>query len=146
MCGKETRLFKAEIEGSMLNVCEACSRHGKVISTIKEPVKGKKEEKSKAEAPTGPELILSVVPDYNEIIKSKREQLGLNQEDFAKKLNEKVSIIHKIETGHFKPGLESARKLEKILRIKLIEQIELKEEKKEKIKSDSFTIGDFIKV
>ena len=146
MCGKEGALFKAMVEGSEMNVCSQCSKFGKVVSQIKEPLTGKKQAKLEIKMHSNPELILSVVLNYSEIIKSKRGQLGLNQEDFAKQLNEKISVIHKMETGHFKPNLELARKLEKLLKIKLIEQIELKEEKIEKIKSDSFTIGDFIKV
>ena len=54
-------------------------------------------------------------------IRNKRDELGLKQEDFAKMLNEKESIIHKLETGEFKPSLKLAKKLEKKFGLKLIE-------------------------
>jgi uncharacterized protein (TIGR00270 family) len=71
----------------------------------------------------------------------------MRQEEFAMKINEKDSIIHKIEIGHFKPSLKLARKIEKFLGIKLIEIVT---EKDNKLKSSDkteggFTIGDFIR-
>src|SRR3989338_5048099 len=100
MCGKECALFKSMVEGSEMNVCSQCSKFGKVVSQIKEPLTGKKQAKLEIKMHSNQELILSVVLNYSEIIKSKRGQLGLNQEDFAKQLNEKISVIHKMETGH----------------------------------------------
>ena len=36
MCGKETELLKALVEGAELNVCENCASFGRVIGKIKE--------------------------------------------------------------------------------------------------------------
>ena len=68
------------------------------------------------------ELIQMVVSDYAQKIRKAREKMGLTQEEFAKKLAEKWSIMQKIESGQFKPSIEMARKLERILNIELIEQ------------------------
>ncbi len=62
------------------------------------------------------------------------------------KINEKESLIHQIETGRFEPNIALTRKLEKFLKIKLIEEHEEIHKGKTKIKTDKFTIGDFIKV
>lgn len=146
MCGSEERLFKTNIEGTILNVCRECSKFGKIISEIKpvEKVKPKKVEKIEIEPEK--EIIPMVVSDFAEKIRTKREKLGLKQEDFAKKIAEKESIVHKLETGEFKPSLELAEKLEKILNIKLIEEYE--EEHKAQTKTDIgiTTIGDLIKI
>ena len=32
MCGAQTQLFKVEIEGVQLNVCQSCSKFGQVIT------------------------------------------------------------------------------------------------------------------
>jgi len=150
MCGTEAQLYKTEIEGSILSVCGVCGKFGKMLSPIKIEVrerKSKKEEKIEATAKDlGGELIQVIAPDYSEKIKEARERLGLKQEDFAKQLNEKVSVIHQIETGHFEPNLILARKFEKALKIKLIEQHEEKQENLEKVKGEKFTIGDIIKL
>jgi len=148
MCGKEARLFKTDVEGSLLNLCDGCSKFGKVMSVVKEDVKAEPRKAvviSKAKIKEE-EYILSVVDNYGEKIKKKREELKIKQEDFAKKINEKVSLIHKIEIGQLEPSVNLARKIEKFLNIRLIEQQELKHDKLGKTKGESFTIGDFIKV
>jgi putative transcription factor len=145
MCGSEKKLFKADIEGSILNVCKSCSRFGKVISEIKEPEKIKP-KKIIIESGPEPEIIEMIVDDFAEKIRNKREKLGLKQEDFAKIISEKESVIHKLETGEFQPSLELVKKLEKALKIKLIEEYEEKHKKTAKISSGPTTIGDLIKI
>jgi len=101
---------------------------------------------SKAKEIKEEEIVLTIVSDYGEIIKRKREQLGIDQEEFAKKINEKKALIHKIEINQFEPPIDLARKIEKFLHITLIEQQELKMDKLSKSKSEGFTIGDFVKL
>ena len=146
MCGAKTKLFKTVIESTEMNVCRDCAKFGKVIGEIKEKEKPKKIEKIKKD--TGPDIeVLQVtVEDYAEKIKNAREKLGLKQKDLAKKLNEKASLIHKIETSSFEPNMNLARKLEKFLKIKLVEQHEEVHTEGTESKSDIFTIGDFVKI
>ena len=152
MCGSETRLYKAEIEGTMLNVCEHCAKFGKVIASIHdrrhiEKIQTHREKEKKAVPMLSKEeLTEGIVEGFAGIIKEKRESLNLKQEDFAKKINEKVSLIHKIETGSFEPDIKLARKIEKFLKIRIVEQKEASSFHLEKTKSDSFTLGDFIRV
>ncbi len=148
MCGKDSNLFKTDIEGTIMNVCKECSKFGKVISVIRHQVKEtKKKIKKQAEVePPKEEFILTIVPSYGDIIKKKREQLGIKQEDFAKKISEKASLLHKIETNHFEPSISLTRKIEKFLNVKLIEIEEVKTRSPTTSKSEGLTIGDFIKV
>ena len=87
-----------------------------------------------------------VVDDFAEKIRIKREKLGLKQEDFAKKIGEKESVVHKLETGEFEPSLELAKKLEKVLNIKLIEEYEEEHKATTKATSIITTIGDLVKI
>jgi len=146
MCGREDRLFKTDVEGSILNLCNGCSKFGKVMSVVREEKKEIRKKAVKKEQTKKEEPVWGVVLDYGDRIKKKREELGLKQEDFAKKLNEKVSLIHKIEINHFEPPIELARKIQKFLHINLIEQQDLEPGEASKTKSGHFTIGDFIKV
>ncbi len=143
MCGKEDKLYLVKIEGTELSVCRDCSRYGVVLSKPKEQPKVKKKKIVKEEKP---EIIESVVDNFNKLIKSKREQLGLKQDELAAKLAERVSLLQKIETGSFTPSLDMARKLEKNLGIRLIEKIEDKSVPLEKQKGKKLTIGDVIKL
>ena len=144
LCGKKEDLVKALIEGVELNVCQACGKFGKVLATVKRYTPKEQHIMLKKSSPK--EKTELIVEDYAEIIKKKREQLGLSQKDFANKINEKESLIHNIETGHLEPSLALARKLEKMLGIKLVEAYEAEHEKAKTGKVEGFTLGDFIKV
>ena len=139
ICGREGRLFKARVESSEMIVCEKCSKFGNILKEINENPIEKKFEKVKNKE------IFYIRKDYSQIIKKNREKINLKQEELAKKMNLKESMIHKIESGAFEPSMELAKKFEKFFNIKLIEKY--KEEKEEKLKEQGkeMTIGDILK-
>ncbi len=122
---------------------------GKVIEKvkIKLPAKKKKKlEKQEIKAVSGPKIVQLVVSDYPGRIKTGREKVGLKQEDAAKKLAVKESLLHNIERGHFEPNIELARKLEKFFKITLVEMHKEEAVEATKGKGEALTIGDLIKV
>ena len=140
ICGQEKdNLVKAIVEGALFNVCEDCSKFGNVI-VVRQP---KKEERIIKRQTT--EIINIIDPSYPSLIKTAREKLGLKQQELALQLNEKESIIHKLETGSLQPTILLAKKLEKVLKISLVE---LYQESHESInlKDDKLTIGDLLKL
>ncbi len=146
MCGKEARLFKTRIEGTVLNVCRSCSAYGEVISEVKREVLPKRKIKPKKPEP---EVIFIVDENYPQIIKERREKLGLKQEELARKISEKESVINKLESGSMIPNLKLAKKLERFLKVKLISE-ELAEVKPSPQQSpklkETYTMGDFITI
>lgn len=147
LCGKTIEsLAKAIIEGVQLDVCSDCAKFGKVISQPRRPSAKEQVARIKKQYEKKEERIELLVDDYANLIKRKRESMGMSQKDFAAKISEKESIVHKIETGSFEPDLALARKLEKSLGIKLTEAYEEKHEDSKKTKSEGFTLGDFIKL
>ena len=147
LCGKtETDLNRAIIEGVELNVCNDCGKFGKILAPVK---RYSPKEQHKMSLKTAPkeEKIELLAEDYPEIIKKRREAMGLSQKDFALRISEKESIVHHIETGSFMPPIQMARKLEKILGVKLVEDYEERREAQGKNrKEEGFTLGDFIKI
>ena len=142
MCGqKSEQLLRAEIEGVELTVCNKCASFGNVV---RRPVIKKK--KIKTQPKKQREIIQVIRKDYSSIIRQKRDTMGLKQEELAKYLSEKESLIHKIEAGNYVPSLDLARKLEKQLDIDLVIQKEVKPEKLKSTDSKEFTIGDIIKI
>ncbi|MBI4146103.1 TIGR00270 family protein [Candidatus Woesearchaeota archaeon] len=138
LCGKETQLMTAIVEGTKLNVCQNCGKYGKVLAT---PRIAKKVETPAATQPSE-----TIVENYAKLIREAREKQGLTQEEFAKNLNEKESIIHKLENGTYTPPITLARKLEKMLKITLVEtEVELTTTS-EKRKTGTLTIGDLIQL
>lgn len=143
LCGKDTELFTAVVEGTPLKVCANCGKFGKVLrkvqpAAISRPAAVKRE----------PVQVERVVSDYATRIKNAREKRNMTQIDFSKHINVKESLIHKMETGHFEPQIDIARKMEKILHISLVEIREetavISQEKEEK--SAGMTIGDIIRL
>jgi len=63
---------------------------------------------------------LELVEDFSFRVRQAREKLGLSQEDLGRKLNEKVSVLRKIESGKMTPDHRLAEKLEHALKIRLL--------------------------
>jgi putative transcription factor len=152
LCGKTGQLFKVELEGSRIVACEECAKYGKILHEVKQEVPKRSkaakanDQASASSAPKTPETVQLIVKDYSSKIKNAREKRELKQEDFAKQINEKESVLHQLESGRMEPNMELARKLEKALGIKIIEEIILEpEEKSDKLKaSGPMTLGDMI--
>lgn len=149
ICGKnDETMYKTNIEGSTMNVCINCRSLGKVMHEVRpETRRDLKNQKRVAETKVVVEKVIleKIRDDYANIIHKEREKRKMTQEEFSKMLNEKESLIHHIESGKNPPSLTLAKKLEKALRISLIETYE---EKHKTIKTNTgeLTLGDFIKI
>lgn len=141
MCGKEEQLFKAVIEDAQLQVCAQCGKFGKVLHQIMDT-----HIKEKVMQPKPQEFGFLVLDNYSQRIKQKRERLGLTQEEFAHRMNEKTSIIHQLESGHLSPSLQIAQKLKRTFGIVVIEDYQELAIEAAKEKTAEYTLGDFIKV
>ncbi len=141
LCGKEAELVRAQIEGSELTVCLKCARHGKTVGKVIPP-----RAQQKAEVRPQSQMPLHAIShDFARLIKHAREKLNLKQEELAKAISEKESLIHKLETGSVVPSPALAKKLESFLKIKLIEEYHEESDSMQKSKSAELTMGDFIK-
>ena len=144
MCKAKGKLYKVKVEGAELTLCKDCSKFGEVIGQLQQESQSSIKRPKQLE---GPEVIEILSEDYADKIKRKRESLGLSQKELAEKLNEKESLIQKLETGHIEPSIDLAKKVEKSLGLKILEQYEEKHEKQNnKERLATFTIGDFIKI
>ena len=137
LCGKETDLVRTIIESVSFNVCSNCSGHGRAVGELK-----KQEDKKFVHKRE--EIVEDVVANFVELIKTKREKLGLTQKELAMKLNIREALISKMENG-VKPDLELARKISSFLKIKLVGQERISELASKSSSSQGLTIGDFIK-
>jgi putative transcription factor len=148
LCGEKSATAMVEIEGSMLRACSKCSSFGNIKFKIEAPVSEKAEEKTITikMPPARKEILQVLVKGYGRIIKGAREKANLTQEELGKKINEKATIIHKIETGHIEPSLEFARKLEKFFRITLIEEYQETSSSEKRYPEKELTLGDLARV
>lgn len=135
MCGKALPLFVAIVEGAEVQVCANCGKFGNVL---RKPV-AKAVPKKVIQ-----EVIETVVEDYAERVRKAREKLGKTQKEFALMLTEKESVVQHIESGTMAPSIEMARKLEKLLKIQLVEQEKQEVVEKNSKPSGPLTIGDLL--
>ncbi|MCW4046481.1 MAG: multiprotein bridging factor aMBF1 [Candidatus Bathyarchaeota archaeon] len=153
VCGRKIHgsPTRALIEGAKLTVCVECSKHGKIIYDEPAPIR---EASKLAPAPFVPkkkpatanvEITQEVVEGYHSKIRQAREKLGLSHEELGKKINEKASVLSKLETGKMTPNNQLVAKLEHALKIKLLVPI-TKEKVTELPKSPNreLTLGDLM--
>ena len=159
VCGGKIygKSLRAEIEGAKLTVCIECSKHGKIIKTneIDYRQKSPKKEfssitfvqKKKTFRPRV-EITQEVVEGYDSKIRAAREKLGLTHEELGKKINEKASVLSKLETGKMSPNNMLVTKLEHALKIKLLVPIKEERISQELPKSSSReqTLGDLVQL
>jgi putative transcription factor len=116
------------LEGSKLLVCFKCSTLGEPdISTEKYQIQTRrttlgtplKKRSNESRLPREIEE-LEIAEDFPKIIKEAREKKKMSQQDLARTVKERLSIIQKIELGKMTPDLRISRALEHTLRIKLL--------------------------
>lgn len=149
MCGMDSYLSLTKVEGTTLKLCKDCSKYGTVIEKIYPEQKREPQSPIKFLKKSDDDgMEQMIVDDYAERIKNAREKKGIKQEDFAKEINEKESVIHHLETAKMKPNITLAKKLEHFLGITLIEEIEQQDHRNfsSNKKTETFTLGDVIKI
>ena len=160
VCGRKISgiPFNVIIEGAKLTVCHECSKLGKVyyeepkqrIAAARPGITPRplRVQAKKTQAPrvdTSSEL----VENFDVKIRQAREKLGLSHEELGKKINEKVSLLRKIETRKMTPDNRLAIILEHTLKIKLIteaKEVKVPEAKLAKAASRDLTLGDLVQL
>jgi putative transcription factor len=139
MCGAETASPKTiKVEGAELDVCDNCADFGTEVKTQQSSSTSTKYSTSSSSGQSSTSTGSSgssggsrsrrrdmfddmeeIAQDYDDRIRNARESTGLSQEDLAKELNEKASLIRKLEHGDILPSDSVQKKLEKKLDISL---------------------------
>jgi putative transcription factor len=163
MCGAETDdPTTIQTEGTQLEVCSNCTEFGTVLHD-------EEREKSKTSSDSGSsdsssgggttrqspptsgggpshdplDELGTLAPDYDGRVRSARENAGMTQEDLADELNEKLSLIRKIERGEMRPDEDVRAKLESELSVSLTEEVGGEDWESEG-SSGGYTVGDII--
>jgi len=141
MCGKEVSSPKTvKIEGAEIDVCDDCADFGTEVKTESSGTTSTKYSTSSSSSSSGNSSSSSsggssggrrrrdmfdemeeLAGDYDDRIRKARESEGLSQEELADDLNEKASVIRKLERGDSLPSDDVREKLERKLGISLTE-------------------------
>jgi putative transcription factor len=161
VCGKKIhgKPVKALIEGAKLTVCNVCAKYGTIVQEEPKPqlppqlrseAKISKQKVSVAvKSQKIEEVSLELVDDYDVRVRRAREKLGLTHEELGKRINEKVSVLKKIETRKIKPDNKLAAKLEHALKVKLLvpaSEGNVTETPTTKQPSRALTLGDIVRL
>jgi len=158
LCGKDvTFCKKVMIEGVLLEVCTECAKFGTEADKGRPPLAGskpvieqrlerrEKRQKQRDVYSDGGQEVL--VDDYAARVRNARSRAGVTQKELASKLNEKQTIVSKVESGTIRPDEKLIRKLQKELGIVLKENPPPEVDVKSTSSSfGSLTLADLIKM
>ncbi|MFB6200234.1 MAG: multiprotein bridging factor aMBF1 [Candidatus Nanohaloarchaea archaeon] len=139
LCGKSTdSLKKVKIEGAKLKVCDSCSDMGEEVETP-----SKKRKKKKKKQKTGSRTSQDTLhPEYGSRVKQAREDKQLSIQELADDLNEKQSLISKVEKQDLKPDKTLANKLSSKLGVELYTNPEVSDVDTQNTDSRNATMED----
>jgi putative transcription factor len=138
MCGKDVTLTtRVRIEGTVLSVCPDCAKFGTPLDppspaapapspgrtmvshggpATRVLATGRRMEERDLYTEIGE---LELAPDWSRRVRVAREGLTWTPEELGKKLNEKKSVVLKLESGGLHPSDQLVRKLEHLLHVRL---------------------------
>jgi len=168
MCGAEqTSLTTTKVEGAELDLCENCQGFGTAVETQQSSSSTSKYSTSSSSGTSGSsggtksggssssggstrrkkdmfDDMEELAADYDDRIRQGRESVGLTQEELADDLNEKASLIRKLERGDILPSDSVQTKLEKKLDITLTEGSDVEDTEWSSGSGQSMTLGDVV--
>ena len=128
ICGIQIleKVDRVYVEGNLLTVCKSCSRRGKPS--------GYQQNTQKAVFPRAKKIVKTekitlddariLVGNLSEVIRKSRMAKGLTHEQLGLSLNERASLLRKIESGSIKPDEELTKKLERYFRVPLYTEVD----------------------
>ncbi|MBX0285153.1 multiprotein bridging factor aMBF1 [Haloarcula salinisoli] len=167
MCGKEVSSpSRVKIEGAELDVCDECTDFGTELKTEDSSSSTSTKYSTSSSGSSGSSGSSSsssssssgggrrrdmfdemdeIAQDFDDQIRSARESKGLSQKELAQQLNEKASLIRKLEQGNSLPSDDVRKKIEKSLGIDLSAGGSADDEEWSGGSSDgSYTLGDVV--
>ena len=169
MCGKEVSSpSRVKIEGAELDVCDECTDFGTELKTDDSSSSSSTKYSTSSSGSSGSSSSSSsssssgggssgrrrdmfdemdeIAQDFDDQIRSARESEGLSQKELAQQLNEKASLIRKLEQGNSLPSDDVRKKVEGALGIDLSAGGSSDDTEWSGGSSDgSYTLGDVVK-
>lgn len=138
LCGKPiSGAYVVSVEGVELRVCMGCAKGKRVV----------RRDAPRARAVTGfrkPEKAeVEVVDNYGSVMRKARESMKLPMKVLAEMINEKETLLTRVEQQRTLPTEQLVRKLQRVLNVKLEQESE-REERGHSSRKDGATLGEFV--
>lgn len=145
ICGGEIwgRAQRVIIEGVEVLACTSCASMGKRVTPKKSYRRGATRDARRRPSRSTSSMVfkkseyrggkskkrydernLEVMSGYGKLIRRIRDKHKLTQEELADKLNEKESLIRKIEAERVEPTIKLAKRIEKRFGVKILKEID----------------------
>jgi len=154
LCGADVpRTKTVVVEGTVLAVCPNCARFGTEVGAppvrrsatppvIADRLEARRRRMTPKDVYTGTEQE-DLAEDYAARIRGARERHGWKQVELAARINERATVIAKVESGAMIPNEDLTRRLERALDIQLKEKVPVVPSKKASA-HDVLTLGDLV--
>ncbi|PKK81588.1 MAG: TIGR00270 family protein [Thermoplasmata archaeon HGW-Thermoplasmata-2] len=124
ICGKSVPTKRAVIDGVEMSVCASCAKFGKEPQTTQATASTRARIEQIIAKPTRSQDIYSritdeLVEDCGKKVRGARIAKHLEIKDVGRLINEKTTVLLKVEEGTMHPNDDLVKKLEKFLEIKL---------------------------
>jgi putative transcription factor len=142
LCGRPMDVaYVVMVEDVELRVCAKDAKGKKVLRTSEDE---RARTKHKTTMPKKEEE-QTLVENFGKVIQKARERMQLPIKVLAEMINEKETLLSRVEKEETLPSVTLTKKLEKALGIKLVEgEPEAKERVSFENRSDKATLGDFL--
>lgn len=137
MCGKDVEsASRVRVEGSVLQLCADCAKFGTPLSPPPPDLAPVPDFSPVPPGPPGERIVfrtrrleerdlfkelpeMELAEDWPQRVRTAREHLTWTPEELGKRLNEKKSVVLKLEAGAIRPPDAMVRKIERLLKIRL---------------------------
>lgn len=157
VCGKQIfgKGLNIVIDGAKLVVCSDCAKFStstpqnareEIVEEVKKapsPPRIRPQKTVRVEVPIRDDLEL--VENYSFLVRKAREKMSLTHDELSRKIGAKVSTLQKLETGKMVPEQDLVKRLERALKIKLLQpSSKVVVEEKFTGKPSTLTLGDVV--
>ncbi|MEM1927697.1 MAG: multiprotein bridging factor aMBF1 [Acidilobaceae archaeon] len=149
ICGKSVeKTVRARVDEAELRICPAClERLGRRAVVVREekretPPRQLTRQTSRARSVES----LDLVEGYGDLVRRAREKRGLTVEALAQRLRVSAEVVRRIESEKYKPPIDLAKRIERVLGVKILVATEEEPLLEEKPYSRGATLGEVVVV
>lgn len=133
-------VYGISVDGVELRVCSSCAKGKRIV--YREDRRSTKKETARQAKPQKDEL--EIVDNYGLRIRRAREAMRLPMRVLAELINEKESLLARVESEGTLPTEALTRKLEKALNIRLEQQVDVGDRNGRHDRKENATLGEFV--
>lgn len=140
ICGARAKdIYVVNVEEVELRVCPKCAKGKKIVARISEQKAAMQMQAARAKNEPA-----QLIENYGRVVHNAREAMKLPLKVLAEMINEKETLLLRVEQQRTMPSQELSKKLERALKIKLTDNSEPGSANVALGRADKASLGEFI--